>query len=115
MNEKFEEILDKCIDSINKGESIDECLASHPEHAGELLPLLKTVASAHKATQFTPSVEKKQAARQQLIAAMGGVEPVYIEKRPLLGQHIRQDKGMGKRNGNGDYGTNSSFRHNATA
>ena len=36
MNEKFEEILDKCIDSINKGESIDECLASHPEHAGEL-------------------------------------------------------------------------------
>jgi len=82
MTEYFEEILDKCIDSINSGDSIDNCLARYPEHAAELMPLLKTVASTHNAILFTPSADKKRLAREQLLAAMGTHDSK--EKRPFL-------------------------------
>ncbi|MFC1978986.1 DUF4382 domain-containing protein [Chloroflexota bacterium] len=71
MNENFEEILDKCIDGINSGQSINECLDRYPEHSAELMPLLKTVANTRKAVPFTPMDDKKQEAREQLLAAIG--------------------------------------------
>ena len=76
MTENFDEILDKCIDSINSGDSIDECLARYPEHAAELMPLLRTVAGAHDSIPFTPSAEKKQAARQRMLALMASVRRI---------------------------------------
>ena len=90
MTENFEEILDKCIDSINSGDSIDECLARYPEHAAELMPLLKTIASTHKAIPFTPTAEKKQVAREQLLAAIG---PHDVKgRRPFLAGLFRKTK-----------------------
>jgi hypothetical protein len=90
MTENFEEILDKCIDSVNGGESIDDCLARYPEHAAELMPLLKTVANAHKAILFTPSADKKRLAREQLLAAMGTNSGK--EKRLFLASIFRKTK-----------------------
>ncbi len=90
MTEKFDEILDKCIDSINSGDSIDECLARYPEHAAELMPLLRTVTGAHSAVPFTPSAEKKQAARQQMLELMES--PGGKEKHPFLAGFFRKTK-----------------------
>jgi len=90
MTQNFDEILDKCIDSINKGESIDDCLARYPEQAAELMPLLKTVTGAHSAVPFTPSAQKKQAARQRMLALMAS--PESKEKRPFLAGFFRQTK-----------------------
>ncbi|MFC1951070.1 DUF4382 domain-containing protein [Chloroflexota bacterium] len=90
MSENFDEILDKCIDSIGSGDSIDDCLARYPEHASELLPLLKTVAGAQDAVPFSPSAEKKQAARQQLLAVMGTQKG--RDKRPFLSAFFRKTK-----------------------
>ncbi|MFC1998526.1 DUF4382 domain-containing protein [Chloroflexota bacterium] len=90
MTEKFDEILDQCIDSINKGDSIDDCLARYPEHAAELMPLLRTVAGAHSAVPFTPSAEKKQAARQRMLALMAS--PESKAKRPFLAGFFRQTR-----------------------
>ena len=41
----FDEILDKCIEAIEKGESVDTCLALYPAYAPELEPLLSMVGS----------------------------------------------------------------------
>jgi len=71
MAENFDEILDKCIDSIGSGDSIDDCLARYPEYASDLLPLLRTMTGAQDAVTFEPSAEKKQAARQQLMSMIG--------------------------------------------
>jgi len=90
MTENFDEILDKCIDSMNSGDSIDNCLARYPELAAELMPLLKTVTGAHSAVPFTPSAEKKQAARQRMLALMAS--PESKEKRPFLAGFFRQTK-----------------------
>jgi hypothetical protein len=90
MTQNFDEILDQCIDSINKGDSVDDCLARYPEHAAELMPLLKTVTGTHSAVPFTPSAQKKQAARQRMLALMA--TPGSKEKRPFLAGFFRQTK-----------------------
>ena len=90
MTENFEEILDKCIDSINSGQSIDECLSRYPEHAAELMPLLKTVASTHQAIPFTPTAEKKQKVKEQLLAAMGTHDGK--RRRPFFAGLFRKTK-----------------------
>ena len=38
----LEHILDLCIDALNRGDSIEQCLARHPKYADELEPLLIT-------------------------------------------------------------------------
>jgi len=42
MTRKIEDIFDNCLESIFKGEGIDDCLKAYPEQAPELEPLLKT-------------------------------------------------------------------------
>lgn len=67
MAEKIEDILDKCLERIFKGESVSDCLRTYPEQAPELEPLLKTsFALMHKspAVQSTPEFRAK--ARSQL-------------------------------------------------
>lgn len=41
MRQKFEDILDSCIDEIKQGKSIRDCLIKYPQFASELEPLLE--------------------------------------------------------------------------
>jgi hypothetical protein len=67
MAEKIEDILDKCLERISKGESVSDCLTSYPKQAPELEPLLKTgSALIHKSLAVQPTPEFKAKARSQL-------------------------------------------------
>ena len=68
MTEDLNLILDKCIDRLNRGETLESCLADYPEHKEELGLLLKAAGKAESAYSFIPSPEKKREARQKFYA-----------------------------------------------
>jgi hypothetical protein len=84
MSKSFDEILDECIDRINRGERIEDCLGSYPEHSEELQPLLSAMLDTQRAYKFTPSSEAKWAARQRFNAAREQLEQRWEAKPPLF-------------------------------
>jgi hypothetical protein len=68
MTEDLNLILDKCIDRLNRGETLESCLADYPEHKEELGLLLKAAGKAELAYSFTPSPDRKREARQKFYA-----------------------------------------------
>ena len=70
MADKFDDILDICIDRINHGDSIEDCLATYSEYASELEPLLRSMLSTREAYTFVPRASAKNAARQRFNAAL---------------------------------------------
>jgi len=84
MSKSFDDILDECVDRINRGESIEDCLGSYPEHSEELQPLLSAMLDTQRAYKFTPSAEAKWAARQRFNAAREQLERRWEAKPPLF-------------------------------
>jgi hypothetical protein len=70
----FEEILNECVDRVLEGESIEQVLSAYPEHADELRPLLKTVASAGVVSDVKPRPEFKSIARAEFQSAARDLE-----------------------------------------
>ncbi|MFW0858572.1 MAG: hypothetical protein AAGB97_00030 [Dehalococcoidia bacterium] len=70
MTKYFDTLVDDCIDRMNEGESLEECLASYPEHAEELEPLLRAVRNVHAACSVIPGATARSAARRRLDAAL---------------------------------------------
>jgi hypothetical protein len=67
MANRFDEILDECIDLISlQGETVEECLARYPDLAEELEPHLRVSSRMAQAYAFTPSPTAKAAGRQRL-------------------------------------------------
>jgi hypothetical protein len=85
MKDDFNEILDECIDRINRGEGIESCLADYPDYAERLRSLLHTIVTAREAYSFTPSRDTKMAFRQRFNAAIEDLEHGYEEQKPLFG------------------------------
>lgn len=54
---EFYDILELCLQDIEKGNSLESVLARHPEHAAELRPLLETAMKAIRVTVQDPSSE----------------------------------------------------------
>jgi len=69
MTDKFENILDKCLERITlRGESIEVCLNDYPEHATRLEPLLQTAASTYRRTHHIKAhPELKLKAKNQML------------------------------------------------
>ncbi len=84
MPKTFDEILDECVDRINRGERLEDCLASYPEHAEELEPLLQAMLRTQTAYTFTLSSTAKMAARQRFNASLEKLERKRAERRPLF-------------------------------
>jgi hypothetical protein len=84
MARSFDEILDECVDRINQGAELKDCLASHPEHAEELEPLLRTILETQLAYAFTPSPEARMATKQRFNAALEESVRKHQGRRPLL-------------------------------
>ncbi len=72
---EFENILDKCLEWVIKGEDIEACLARHPEHAAELEPLLRTALETRKAVAIGPRPEFRQRAGYEFQAAIRDTQP----------------------------------------
>ncbi|HEY83415.1 MAG TPA: hypothetical protein G4O01_09070 [Dehalococcoidia bacterium] len=70
-DKEFEDILNECLERmLSRGETIEQCLASYPEQAAELEPLLQTALLAHEALAIKPRPEFRERARYQLRAAL---------------------------------------------
>ena len=80
----FNEILDECVDRINRGERLEDCLASYPEHTEELEPLLQAMLGTQTAYTFTPSLTTKTEARQRFNTALEALVRRREERRPVF-------------------------------
>ena len=70
-NKEFDNILDECLERLLvKGETIEQCLASYPEQATELEPLLQTALAAKKVSAIHPRPEFRARARYQFHSAL---------------------------------------------
>ena len=73
---EFNNILDECLERLLvRGETLEQCLVSYPEQAGELEPLLQTALATKKALAIQPRPEFKARARYQLGSALREVNP----------------------------------------
>jgi hypothetical protein len=72
---EFNNILDECLERVVfQGETLAQCLASYPEQAEELKPLLRTALSAKQAIAISPRPEFKERARYGFQAALRDIE-----------------------------------------
>ncbi len=72
---QFDNILDECLERVLiKGETVEQCLASYPEQAAELEPLLLTGLLAKKASSIETRLEFREKARHQFRAALQEME-----------------------------------------
>jgi len=67
----FNDILNECLERVLvKGETIEECIASFPQLAEQLEPLLQTAIDAKQASALQPRSEFKARARYQFRSAI---------------------------------------------
>jgi hypothetical protein len=70
-NNEFDNILEECLERLlEKGGKIADCLASYPEHADALKPLLEMATTTREAVSIQPHSEFKAKARYQFRAAL---------------------------------------------
>lgn len=80
---EFDNILDECLERLLvNGETIEQCLQSYPEQAGNLKPLLQTALVTKKAVAIQPRAEFKARARYQFRSALQ--EAASPRSRPFL-------------------------------
>jgi len=84
MSDNFDKTLDECIDRINRGESLESCLADYPEYVEQLEPLLQAMLQTKEAYSFAPSANAKRVARQRFSAALESLERKREVRQPLF-------------------------------
>ena len=84
MTDNFDKTLDECIDRINRGESLESCLAHYPEYVEQLEPLLQAMLQTKETYSFAPPASAKRVARQRFNAALESLEQRRREKQPLF-------------------------------
>ncbi len=84
---EFDNILDECLERLlAKDKTIEQCLASYPEQAAELKPLLETALATKRASAIQPRPEFRTRARYQFQSALQATE----SKRPFFGWQPRR-------------------------
>jgi hypothetical protein len=83
-SKEFDNILDECLQRLLvKGETIEQCLQSHPEQAAQLKPLLEAALAVKEASAIQPRAEFKARARYQFRSALQ--EATSRRSRPFFG------------------------------
>jgi hypothetical protein len=70
MEKDLEVIVDECIDLINRGMSVEECISAYPEYSDKLEPMLRSVVDTQSAIVYKPSASAQRAGRLKLYAAL---------------------------------------------
>ncbi|MBI2832235.1 MAG: hypothetical protein HYX79_08265 [Chloroflexi bacterium] len=70
----FDDIFNECIERLLNGETIEQCLQSHLEHAVELEPMLRTAETIGKVSAISPRPEFKARARYEFHSALSNLE-----------------------------------------
>ncbi|MFA5316849.1 MAG: DUF5667 domain-containing protein [Dehalococcoidales bacterium] len=73
--EKFNDILDACLEGLSRGDTPEQCLANYPEQAAQLEPLLRTAAMVRVTTSIMPRPESRAQGWQQLSKALREARP----------------------------------------
>lgn len=85
-SKEFDNILEECLERVlTRGETVEQCLASYPEQAAELEPLLQTALLAKGAVDIKPRPEFRARARYQFQSALREME-LKRERRFFGGQ-----------------------------
>lgn len=63
----FQQALEECLQALQRGESLEACLARHARYADDLRPLLETAAGLRKAGRVAPSAAAQEAGRQLFV------------------------------------------------
>ncbi len=72
---EFDNVLDECLERLLvKGETVEQCLRSFPEHADELKPLLETALATKEVSAIQPRPEFRDRARYQFYSALRETE-----------------------------------------
>lgn len=89
-NREFANIFDECLERIlTGGETVEQCLASYPEHAAELEPLLQTALNAKETLEIVPRPEFRERARYQILAELRDIEERKQRRFSLFGWQPR--------------------------
>jgi uncharacterized membrane protein YgcG len=70
-----------CLDRLNTGQSLDDCLRAHPQHADRLRPLLETAILVRRAQPAVPPGAKMRV-RQQVLGAAPRSSPLLLNFTP---------------------------------
>lgn len=89
MDRDFDLLLDECLDRLNGGQSVEECLALYPQFAEEIEPLLMAAAAVHAGSASVGGDEVKAKGRARLQQAErefadGGEKSGEASLRPLF-------------------------------
>jgi hypothetical protein len=55
--ERLERVLDECLEGLARGQTVEQCLARHPDLADQLRPMLLTAARLQVGRRARPTVE----------------------------------------------------------
>ena len=66
---ELDSLLDDCLDRMRRGEDLESCLTSHPDHAEELRSLLIVATDLTQIEVPRTSQQAKEAGRQRMFAA----------------------------------------------
>jgi len=80
-NREFENIFDDCLERLTRGDTLMQCLKSHPEQAEQLEPLLRTAQTARETSAILPHPEFRARARYEFHSAL---QEAVSKKRPSL-------------------------------
>ncbi len=83
MTNKFDDILNTCLERLSRGEDPEHILLAYPEHAARLRPLLATAGVLCSAMKRAPAPESPnrglpQFRRAAILAQSGGRKPGFI-------------------------------------
>jgi hypothetical protein len=85
-DKEFFNILDECLERILAGgETVEQCLASYPEHAAALEPLLQTALDTKETLEITPRPEFKERANYQILTELRDIEERKQRRFSLFG------------------------------
>ena len=74
MADKFEQILNDCIDRINGGDTVTSCVASYPAYADDLEPMLEAMFDTKAAFVPVVTAQARNRAKQRMLAAVRQTE-----------------------------------------
>lgn len=83
MKHDVEAALDQCLVWLRSGTGIEDCLASYPEYADELRPLLLLVADVGRVLTPASSVAAREAGRERMLAALAQRHERLTRANPL--------------------------------
>lgn len=87
-DKEFNNILDDCIERLLvKGQTIQQCLDSYPEHAAELEPLLQMALEANQAVSVQPDPDFRARARYEFNVLLQQAKSK--RRTPFLSWHPR--------------------------